>query len=159
MLLRHLLDAGAIATIVELLSADLRLTHRLGFPLVRLVSRTDPAVIRPVLPLAEKLGVSMAVEVHAGMSFDHPLTAAWIKEMKEAMAALQIDPSFAERSINEGFSGGLEITVGSRTIRSPEAENFPLYADGIECRAREYRFGGVVVQPLRVWKALQKKGD
>ena len=68
---------------VELLSADLRLTHRLGFPLVRLVSRTDPAVIRPALPLAEKLGVSMAVEVHAGMSFDHPLTAAWIKEMKE----------------------------------------------------------------------------
>ena len=68
---------------VELLSADLRLTHRMGFPLVRLVSRTDPAVIRPVLPLAEKLGVSMAVEVHAGMSFDHPLTAAWIKEMKE----------------------------------------------------------------------------
>ena len=68
---------------VELLSADLRLTHRMGFPLVRLVSRTDPAVIRPVLPLAERLGVSMAVEVHAGMSFDHPLTAAWIKEMKE----------------------------------------------------------------------------
>ena len=37
---------------VELLSADLRLTHRLGIPLVRLVSRTDPAVIRPVLPLS-----------------------------------------------------------------------------------------------------------
>ncbi|SDM67654.1 sugar phosphate isomerase/epimerase family protein [Actinomyces ruminicola] len=68
---------------VELLSADLRLTHRLGFPLVRIVSQTDPAVIRPTLPLAEKLGITMAVEVHAGMSYDHPMTAAWIKEMKE----------------------------------------------------------------------------
>ncbi|WP_247460463.1 hypothetical protein [Bradyrhizobium sp. 62] len=60
---------------------------------------------------------------------------------------------------NEGFSGGLEITVGCRTLRSSEAERFSLYANGIECRAREYQFGGVVVQPLRVWKALQKKGD
>lgn len=30
----------------------------------------------------------------------------WIKEMKESMSALQIDPTFAERSVNEGFSGG-----------------------------------------------------
>jgi hypothetical protein len=60
---------------------------------------------------------------------------------------------------NEAFSGGLEITVAGRTIRSSEAKRFSLYANGIECRAREYRFGGVVVQPLRVWKALQKQGD
>ncbi|VEG29267.1 sugar phosphate isomerase/epimerase family protein [Actinomyces howellii] len=66
----------------EALSADLRLTNRLGFHLVRVVSQTDPAVIRLVLPLAEKLDVALAVEVHAGMSFDHPLTAAWIEEMK-----------------------------------------------------------------------------
>lgn len=49
---------------------------------------------------------------------------------------------------NEGFSGGLEIGVGIRTVRSPNAESFPLYANGIECRAQAYRFGGVVVQPL-----------
>ncbi len=30
----------------------------------------------------------------------------WIKEMKDSMSALQIDPTFAERSVNEGFSGG-----------------------------------------------------
>ena len=30
----------------------------------------------------------------------------WIKEMKDSMAGLQIDPAFAERSVNEGFSGG-----------------------------------------------------
>lgn len=67
---------------VELLSADLRLTHRLGFHLVRIVSQTDPRVIRKVLPLAEKLDITLAVEVHAGMSYDHPMTAAWIDEMK-----------------------------------------------------------------------------
>ena len=30
----------------------------------------------------------------------------WIKELKEAMTGLQIDQQFAERSVNEGFSGG-----------------------------------------------------
>lgn len=30
----------------------------------------------------------------------------WIKEMKDSMSALQIDSTFAERSVNEGFSGG-----------------------------------------------------
>jgi len=29
-------------------------------------------VVPPALPLAEELGITMAVEVHAGMSFDHP---------------------------------------------------------------------------------------
>lgn len=58
---------------------------------------------------------------------------------------------------NEGFSGGLEVTIGDGKIRSPRAESFPLYANGIECRAREYRFGGVVVQPVRAWTALDTK--
>ena len=35
-----------------------------------------------------------------------PNLRTWIKEMKDAMADLQIDPAFAERSVNEGFSGG-----------------------------------------------------
>lgn len=35
-----------------------------------------------------------------------PNLRTWIKEMKDAMGALQIDPAFAERSVNEGFSGG-----------------------------------------------------
>ncbi|MGW6936782.1 Fe-S cluster assembly ATPase SufC [Lentzea sp. NPDC054927] len=30
----------------------------------------------------------------------------WVKEVKGAMAELDIDPAFAERSVNEGFSGG-----------------------------------------------------
>ena len=35
-----------------------------------------------------------------------PKLRLWIKEQREAMAALSMDSSFAERSVNEGFSGG-----------------------------------------------------
>ena len=35
-----------------------------------------------------------------------PKLRTWVKEVKEAMSALAIDPAFAERSVNEGFSGG-----------------------------------------------------
>lgn len=35
-----------------------------------------------------------------------PRLRDWIKEMKGAMDGLQIDQSFAERNVNEGFSGG-----------------------------------------------------
>jgi Fe-S cluster assembly ATP-binding protein len=35
-----------------------------------------------------------------------PKLRHWVKEVKSAMAGLDIDPAFAERSVNEGFSGG-----------------------------------------------------
>lgn len=35
-----------------------------------------------------------------------PALRHWVKEVKQAMADLDIDPAFAERSVNEGFSGG-----------------------------------------------------
>lgn len=35
-----------------------------------------------------------------------PKLRLWVKEVKEAMAALHMDPAFAERNVNEGFSGG-----------------------------------------------------
>jgi len=35
-----------------------------------------------------------------------PKLREWIKEVKEAMASLQMDPAFSERNVNEGFSGG-----------------------------------------------------
>ncbi|MEU5695994.1 Fe-S cluster assembly ATPase SufC [Actinosynnema sp. NPDC020468] len=35
-----------------------------------------------------------------------PKLRHWVKEVKGAMADLDIDPAFAERSVNEGFSGG-----------------------------------------------------
>ena len=35
-----------------------------------------------------------------------PKLRTWTKDMKEAMAELQMDPAFASRNVNEGFSGG-----------------------------------------------------
>lgn len=35
-----------------------------------------------------------------------PVLRHWIKEVKVAMSDLRMDPAFAERSVNEGFSGG-----------------------------------------------------
>ena len=35
-----------------------------------------------------------------------PKLRTWVKEVKEAMSALDMDPTFAERNVNEGFSGG-----------------------------------------------------
>ena len=35
-----------------------------------------------------------------------PKVRHWVKEVKSAMTDLEIDPTFAERSVNEGFSGG-----------------------------------------------------
>lgn len=35
-----------------------------------------------------------------------PKLRTWTKDMKEAMADLQMDPAFASRNVNEGFSGG-----------------------------------------------------
>src|SRR5215470_482242 len=35
-----------------------------------------------------------------------PKLRVFLKDMREAMTALSIDPAFAERNLNEGFSGG-----------------------------------------------------
>ncbi|GGF41944.1 Fe-S cluster assembly ATPase SufC [Williamsia phyllosphaerae] len=35
-----------------------------------------------------------------------PKLRHWVKEVKESLNELEIDPSFVERSVNEGFSGG-----------------------------------------------------
>jgi Fe-S cluster assembly ATP-binding protein len=35
-----------------------------------------------------------------------PKVRPWVGEVKEAMSKLAMDPAFAERSVNEGFSGG-----------------------------------------------------
>ncbi|MGH3751393.1 MAG: Fe-S cluster assembly ATPase SufC [Pseudonocardiaceae bacterium] len=52
-----------------------------------------------------------------------PKLRTWVKEVKAAMSELDIEPSFAERSVNEGFSGGekkrfeiLQLSVLKPTI-------------------------------------------
>ncbi|WNS44000.1 TIM barrel protein [Paenibacillus sp. MMS20-IR301] len=59
---------------LELLKKELRLAHKLGITLVRLVSLTPTDIIEAALPLAEELNVVMALEVHGGMAFHNPET-------------------------------------------------------------------------------------
>jgi Fe-S cluster assembly ATP-binding protein len=54
-------------------------------------------------------GVSMANFLRTAATAvrgEAPKLRTWIKEVKGAMSDLDIDPDFAERSVNEGFSGG-----------------------------------------------------
>ncbi len=54
-------------------------------------------------------GVSMSNFLRTAataMRGEAPKLRHWVKETKEAMTELDIDPSFSERSVNEGFSGG-----------------------------------------------------
>lgn len=66
---------------LELLQQELRLAHRMGMRMVRLVSMTPTDIIEDALPLAEKLDVVMALEVHAGMAFDEPQTQKFTEIM------------------------------------------------------------------------------
>lgn len=67
---------------VELLIDEIRLAHRMGMNIIRLVSMTPAFVLEPLLPYCEKYNVRMALEIHAGLSFDKPKTRDYIKEMK-----------------------------------------------------------------------------
>ena len=71
-----------VAEQVELLKRDLDVSKKLGFSLVRLVSNTAAEVTEAALPYAESIGVTMALEIHAGMSFGATFTAPWLDMMK-----------------------------------------------------------------------------
>ncbi|MDO4928699.1 MAG: Fe-S cluster assembly ATPase SufC [Corynebacterium sp.] len=54
-------------------------------------------------------GVSMANFLRSAATAtrgEAPKLREWVKEVKEAQASLSIDEAFANRSVNEGFSGG-----------------------------------------------------
>lgn len=66
----------------DLLRRELLLAHRLGFRLVRLTSDVDARLVPLVLDEAERLEVGMTAEIHGGMSFRNPATAAWTEQMR-----------------------------------------------------------------------------
>lgn len=78
----------------DLLIAELKQAKRLGFPLVRLVSMTPIEVVKLALPAAEALGIVMALEIHAAMSFDVPPTRDFCDYMmasRHPMLGLVVD--------------------------------------------------------------------
>jgi sugar phosphate isomerase/epimerase len=76
---RELTDKEAL----DLLIKEIKLAHRLGFKMIRLVSNTRASIIEPALPYAIENDVVMTLEIHAGMSFDQSLTQAFIEVMKK----------------------------------------------------------------------------
>lgn len=67
---------------IQLLVDEIKLANRLGMGLVRLVSMTPAFVLEPLLPYCEKYNVKIALEIHAGLSFDKKKTQDYIAEMK-----------------------------------------------------------------------------
>ncbi|QMV13787.1 sugar phosphate isomerase/epimerase family protein [Vibrio spartinae] len=70
------------AECVNILIDEIKMAHKLGIKLIRLVSAIPGFVIEPLLPYAEKYDVQLALEIHAGMSLDSPATQDFIKEMQ-----------------------------------------------------------------------------
>ncbi|GAA3970668.1 Fe-S cluster assembly ATPase SufC [Gordonia caeni] len=87
-----------------------------------------------------------------------PKLRHWVKETKEAMAALDVDSAFAERGVNEGFSGGekkrLEIlqlallkpkiAVLDETDSGLDVDALRVVAEGVN-RYKETEHGGVLL--------------
>lgn len=67
---------------IDLLVKEIKLAHRMGIRLIRLVSMVPYWVLEPLLPYCEEYDVTVALEIHAGMAFDVPETIAFINEMK-----------------------------------------------------------------------------
>lgn len=78
----------------KLLIDEIKLANRLGFKMVRMVSNTPTDIIEPALPYAEKYDVILTLEVHAGMSFNDPMTSRFIdiiRKTKSPYLGLTID--------------------------------------------------------------------
>ncbi len=87
-----------------------------------------------------------------------PKLRHWVKEVKQAMAELEIDPAFAERSVNEGFSGGekkrhevlqLEllkprIAILDETDSGLDVDALRIVSEGVN-RYRDNEHGGVML--------------
>lgn len=88
----------------EFLARDLRLAHRLGFKILRtkmpvITDTLEPVenwreIIRAVLPLAEKLGLTMCPEIHIPTNLTSKMVADYVDFIKETGTkafALNID--------------------------------------------------------------------
>jgi Fe-S cluster assembly ATP-binding protein len=109
----------------------------------------------------EVAGVSMSNFLRTSATAvrgEAPKLRLWLKEMRGAMADLSIDPTFAERNVNEGFSGGerkraeilqLEllkprIAVLDETDSGLDVDALRVVSEGIN-RAREIGDTGIML--------------
>ena len=101
-----------------------------------------------------------------------PKLRLWVKEFKAAMAGLEIDPAFAERNVNEGFSGGekkrheilqLEllkpkIAILDETDSGLDVDALRVVSDGVNRYAESEHGGDPVDHPLHPHPALHPPG-
>ncbi|MFC3962902.1 Fe-S cluster assembly ATPase SufC [Nocardia jiangsuensis] len=87
-----------------------------------------------------------------------PKLRHWVKEVKESMSALEVDAAFAERSVNEGFSGGEKkrheilqlgllkpkIAILDETDSGLDVDALRIVSDGVN-RYQEQENGGVLL--------------
>ena len=87
-----------------------------------------------------------------------PKLRHWVKEVKSAFDDLDIDPSFSERSVNEGFSGGEKkrheilqlallkpkIAILDETDSGLDVDALRVVSEGVN-RYAEETHGGVLV--------------
>ncbi len=87
-----------------------------------------------------------------------PKLRTWVKDMKGAMTNLRMDPSFAERNVNEGFSGGEKkrheilqmellrpkIAILDETDSGLDVDALRVVSEGVN-RAKESTGAGVVL--------------
>lgn len=74
---RNLTDRESIQALI----AEIKHASRLGCRVIRLVSNTPAHIVGRCLPCAEKYDVALALEIHAGLGFDNPLTEKFIALM------------------------------------------------------------------------------
>lgn len=88
-----------------------------------------------------------------------PKLRTWMKDMKQAMAELNVDPDFAARNVNEGFSGGerkrheilqLEllkpaIAVLDETDSGLDVDALKVVSDGVNRVRDEYGTGILLI--------------
>ena len=106
-------------------------------------------------------GVSMANFLRSAATAvrgEAPKIRDWVKEARDAMEELSIDPSFSERSVNEGFSGGEKkrhevlqlgllkprFAVLDETDSGLDVDALRVVSEGIN-RYKERENGGVVM--------------
>lgn len=106
-------------------------------------------------------GVSMANFLRSAATAtrgEAPKLREWVKEAREATKELDIDPSFSERSVNEGFSGGEKkrhevlqlgllkpkFAILDETDSGLDVDALRIVSDGIN-RYQERENGGVLM--------------
>ncbi len=128
---------------INLLIDEIKLADRLGVRLIRLVSMVPAFVIEPLLPYCEKYDVKIALEIHAGMSFNTPSTSEFITEMKRVNSpyvGIVVDTGiFCRRMPRVMTNYCLELGVNPKIIEYVDR----LFDEGKDGRAYRTATGGL----------------